>query len=80
MIYQRERPFREAALAGPEFRIQKTFARSAGDWHNANQWKELVTNDVWVAHNDAGPNSALFVSHSGIEFDDDHGAAAQPHA
>jgi hypothetical protein len=76
MIDQRERFFREAALAGREFRIQKSFTRSAGDWHNANQRKALVADHVWIAHNDAGPHSALFVSNRGIEFDDDYGAAA----
>ena len=80
VVDQRERPFREAALPRREFRIQKSFARSAGDWHNANQWKALVTDDLWVAHNYAGSYSPLFVSDGRLEFDNDHGAAAESRA
>lgn len=37
--------------------------------------KDFFAGDVRIAHDDAGPHSALFVSERGVEFDDHHGAA-----
>ena len=79
VIDQRERPFCEAALTGRNWRIQKALAPSAGDRHYSNEWKALVEDNFWIAHDDAGSDATLFVSESGIEFDD-YAVAAKPHA
>ena len=40
----------------------------------------LVADYVWIAHDDAGSDTTLFVSDGGIEFDYDNSAAAEFHS
>ena len=42
--------------------------RCSGHRNHADERKALVTDDVRVAHHNAGPDTALFVPHCGIEL------------
>ena len=79
LVDQREGFFRKPALAGRKRGIQKSLPRCTHNRHHTNERKALVANDFRIAHDDARSDAPLFVSDRGIEFDDDHGAAAQSH-
>jgi hypothetical protein len=79
LIDERERPLRETALPGRQGWIQEPLAWSTRDRYDTNEREALVTGDVWITDDDAGPYTALFVSDRGIEFDHHHGSTAKPH-
>jgi hypothetical protein len=74
MVDQREGRLGEATRTGSEWRVEKPFARITRDWHDADERKALVADDVGIAHHDAGLRAALFVTDRGVELDHDHGA------
>ena len=76
MVDQREGPFRKAAAAGRERRIQKSFARSASYRHHAHERKTLIADNVRITDHHTRPHAPLFVTDGGVQLHHDNRPAA----
>src|ERR1035441_7337881 len=80
MIDQREGLPGESALAGRQWRIEESLARSPRDRYHEQERKALVADDIRIAHHNARPHTMLFVTECGVEFHYHNRAAAELHS